>query len=60
MSHSRGLKTVETALPYVEHELPFRCWHYLAAKKMKEAQKQIPITHFLKQTLSFTELHSVK
>jgi hypothetical protein len=29
--------------------LLFRRWLDLAAKKRKEAQKQIPITHFLKK-----------
>jgi hypothetical protein len=29
--------------------LLFRCWCDLAAKKRKEAQKQIPITNFFKK-----------
>jgi hypothetical protein len=29
--------------------LLFRHWHDLAAKKRKEAQKQIPISNFLKK-----------
>jgi hypothetical protein len=39
--------------------LLFRSWPDLAAKKRKEAQKQITITDFLKR-LSFTNLHYVK
>jgi hypothetical protein len=69
MSHSEGLNSIETALAYIEQQrevtatdiLLFRRWCDLAAKKRKEAQKQIPITNFLKkQTLSFTNLHYVK
>jgi hypothetical protein len=68
-SHSEGLNSTETALAYVEQQreatatdvLLFRCWHDLAAKKRKEAQKQIPTTNFLKKlTLSFSNLHYVK
>jgi hypothetical protein len=53
---SEGLNSIETALAYVEQQreanatnaLLFRRWRDLAAKKMKEAHKQIPITNFLK------------
>jgi hypothetical protein len=56
MSHSEGLNSIETALAYVEQQrqatatdvLLFRRWRDLAAKKRKEAQKQIRITNFLK------------
>jgi hypothetical protein len=34
--------------PTLETEPPFRRWRVLAAKKVKEPQKQIPITVFLK------------
>jgi hypothetical protein len=55
-SHSEGLNSIDTALAYVEQQreatatdvLLFRRWRDLAAKKRKEAQKQIPITNFLK------------
>jgi hypothetical protein len=55
--HSDGLNSIETALADVEQQreataadvLLFRHWHDLAAKKRKEAQKQIPITNFLKK-----------
>jgi hypothetical protein len=59
---------METALAYVEQQreatatdvLLFRRWRDLAAKKRKEAQKQIPITNFLKKyNLSFTNLHNI-
>jgi hypothetical protein len=52
------LNSIETALAYIEQQregtatdvlLLFRRWRDLAAKKRKEAQKQIPITDFLKQ-----------
>jgi hypothetical protein len=65
MSHSEGLNSVKTALPYVEQQreatatdvLLLSRWRDLAAKKRKEAQKQIPITNFLKkQILSRTNL----
>jgi hypothetical protein len=54
-----GLNSIETALAYVEQQreatatdvLLFRRWRGLAAKKRKEAQKQIPITNFLKNKL---------
>jgi hypothetical protein len=57
MSHSEGLNSNETALAYIKQQrkatttdvLLFRCWHELATKKGKEAQKQIPITNFLKK-----------
>jgi hypothetical protein len=57
MSHSEGLNSVEAALAFVEQQrevtaidiLLFRCWRDLAAKKRKEAEKQIPITNFLKK-----------
>jgi hypothetical protein len=57
MSHSEGLNSIEAALAYVEQQrkvtatdiLLFKCWCDLAAKKRKEAQKQIPITNFLKK-----------
>jgi hypothetical protein len=50
MSHCEGLDCIETALAYVEQQrqatttdvLLFRRWCDLAAKKMKEAQRQIP------------------
>jgi hypothetical protein len=56
-SHSEGLNSIETALAYVEQQseatatdaLLFKCWRDHAAKKRKEAQKQIPITNFLKK-----------
>jgi uncharacterized protein (UPF0264 family) len=56
-SHSVGLNYIKTALAYVEQQreatatdvLLFRHWRDLAAKKRKEAQKQIPITNFLKK-----------
>jgi hypothetical protein len=52
-SRSEGLKSIETALVYVEQQrkatatdVQFRRrrWRDLAAKKRKEVQKQIPIT----------------
>jgi hypothetical protein len=57
MSHSEGLNSTETTLAHVEkqmeviatHILFFRHWHDLAAIKWKEAQKQIPVTNFLKK-----------
>jgi hypothetical protein len=57
MSRSEGLSSHETALAYVELQreatatdvLLFRRWRDLAAKKRKEAQKQIPIINFLKK-----------
>jgi hypothetical protein len=56
-SHREGLNSIETALAYVEQQteaittdvLLFRRWRDLAAKKRKEAQKQIPITNFFKK-----------
>jgi hypothetical protein len=56
-SHSEGLNSIETALAYVEQQrevtatdvLLFRCWHDLGTKKKEEAQKQMPITNFLKK-----------
>jgi hypothetical protein len=56
-SHSEGLNSIETALAYVEQQreatatdvLLFRDWRDLAAKKRKEAQKQKPVTNFLKK-----------
>jgi hypothetical protein len=65
-SNSEGLNSVETALAYVEQQreatatdvLLFRRWHDLATKKRKEAQKQIPITNFLKN--KHFNLHYVK
>jgi hypothetical protein len=48
------LNSIETALAYAEQRdatatdvLLFRSWRNIAAKKRKEAQKQIPITDFL-------------
>lgn len=35
------------------------CWHDLATKKRKEAQKKIPNTHCLKNKISFVGLHYV-
>jgi hypothetical protein len=60
-SRSEGLNSIETALAYVEQQreatatdvLLFRSWRDLAAKKRKEAQKQIPNTNFLKKINSF-------
>jgi hypothetical protein len=57
MSRSEELNSIETALAYIEQQseatatdvLLFRCWRDLAAKKREEAQKQIPITNFLKK-----------
>jgi hypothetical protein len=57
VSHSDGLNSIGTALAYVEQQreatatdvLLFRRWHDIAAKKRKEAQKQIPIANFLKK-----------
>jgi hypothetical protein len=54
MVHSEGLSFMNIILAYVKPQrevdttdvLLFSCWHSLAAKKMKEAQKQIPITDF--------------
>jgi tRNA A-37 threonylcarbamoyl transferase component Bud32 len=56
-SHREGLNIIETALAHVEQQreatatdvLLFRRWRDLAAKKRKEAQKQMPITYFLKK-----------
>jgi hypothetical protein len=55
-SHSEGLNSIETSLPYVEQQWEatatdqlFRRWRDLAAKRRKEAQKQIPITDFLEK-----------
>jgi hypothetical protein len=56
-SHTEGLNSIKTALVYVEQQrevtaidvLLFRRWHDLAAKKRKEAQKQIPTTNFFKK-----------
>jgi hypothetical protein len=66
-SHSEGLNSMETALAYIEQQrkaiatdvLLFRRWRDLAAKKRKEAQKQIPSTDFSKKKLSFTNSHYV-
>jgi hypothetical protein len=57
MSHIEGFNSIETELADVEQQgeatttdvLLFRRWRDLAAKKRKEAQKQIPITNFLKK-----------
>jgi hypothetical protein len=57
MSHSEGLNSIETTLAYVEQQreaiaadvLLFRRWRDLAAKKRKEAQKQIPIANVFKK-----------
>jgi hypothetical protein len=51
------LNSIETALVYVEQQrqetatdvLLFRRWSDLAAKKTKEAQKEMPITNFFKK-----------
>jgi hypothetical protein len=66
-SHSQGLNAIETTLANAEQRevtatdiLLLRHWRDLAAKKRKKAQKQIPITNFLKKTLSFKNLHYVK
>jgi hypothetical protein len=48
---------MKTAVAYVEQQreasatdiLMFRRWHDLAAKKRKEAHKQIPISNFFKK-----------
>jgi hypothetical protein len=56
-THSEGLNSIKTPLAYIEQQreatatdvLLFRRWHDLAAKKRKEAQKQIPIPNFLKK-----------
>jgi hypothetical protein len=53
MTHCGGLKAVQTVLAYIEHKLLSRLWHGLAAKKRKEAQTQIPITHFLRHTFIY-------
>jgi hypothetical protein len=60
-SHSKGLNSIETALAYVEQQreatargvLLFRRWRDLAAKKRKEAQKQIPFYNFSKKINCF-------
>jgi hypothetical protein len=55
MSHSEGLNSIKTALVEQQREatatdvLLFRRWHDLAAKKRKEAQKEMPKTNFLKK-----------
>jgi hypothetical protein len=57
MSRSEGLISIETTVAYVEQQreataadvLLLRRWCDLAGKKRKEAQKQIPITNFLKK-----------
>jgi hypothetical protein len=58
VTHGEGLNSIKTVLAYVEQQrkvtarlLLFRCWHDLAAKKRKEAQKELPITNFLKNKL---------
>jgi hypothetical protein len=59
LDKGKGLNSVETALTYVEQQrevtatdvLLFRRWCDLAAKKRKEARKQIHITNFLKNKL---------
>jgi hypothetical protein len=56
-SHSGRLNSIETSPAYIEQQreatttdiLLFRNWCDLTAKKRKEAQKQIPITNFLKK-----------
>jgi hypothetical protein len=61
MSHSEGLNSIETTLAYVEHQrettatdvLLFRRRCNRATKKRKEAQKQIPISNFLKKTFIY-------
>jgi hypothetical protein len=67
-SHSEGLNSIETALSYVEQQreatatdvLLFRRWCDLTAKKRKEAQKQIPITNFLKKKLFYLQIYIVE
>jgi hypothetical protein len=57
-SHNEGLNSIKTALSYVQQQreatatdvLLFRHWRDLAAKKRKEAQKQIPVANFFKKT----------
>jgi hypothetical protein len=57
MSHSEGLNSIEITLACIEKQreatttdiLLFRLWCDFAAKKRKEAQKQIPITNFFKK-----------
>jgi hypothetical protein len=59
MGLSQGQDLVKTTLVYDEQHsevtaaaLPlFRLWHDLAAKKMEEAQMQIPTIDFLKEIL---------
>jgi tRNA A-37 threonylcarbamoyl transferase component Bud32 len=56
-SYNEGLNSIETALAYIEQQreatatdvLLFRRWFDPAAKKRKEAQKQIPITDSFKK-----------
>jgi hypothetical protein len=65
MNHSEGLNSIETTLAYVEQQreataediLLFRHWRDLAAKKRKEAQKQTPITNFLKNKLFHLQIY---
>jgi hypothetical protein len=64
-SHSEGLNSIETALAYFEQQreatatdvLLFRRWRDLAAKKRKEAQKQIPIRNFLKKINTHLQIY---
>jgi hypothetical protein len=57
MSHSGVLNSMKTTLAYTEQQrevtatdvLLFKYWRDSAIKKMKEAQKKIPITNFLKK-----------
>jgi hypothetical protein len=66
-SHSEGLNSIETALAYVEQQreatatdvLLFRRWRDLAARKRKEAQKQIPITNFFKNKLFHLQIYII-
>jgi hypothetical protein len=58
MSHGGGLKAIGTPLAYNEQEkevtittdiLLCRLWHNVAAEEVKNAHKQVFITHFFKK-----------
>jgi hypothetical protein len=57
-SHSEGLNSIEQQKEATATDVPvFRRWRDLAAKKRKEAQKQIPITIFLKNKLCHLQIY---
>jgi hypothetical protein len=68
MGQSDGITSIHTALLYVEQQSQatasdvqlFRCWCELVANEREEAHRETHVTKFLKNELSFTNLHYVK